>query len=648
MNFYPIVAGRSTKQWILPEVLENIYMRLDPKSLHLFFQTNRFLSNMYQKESFKAHLIDLQFRCTRIDTMPASEQYWRLFLSRMPCAGFGGRSTIPLPRGYVLENDDSSEYRLKINSSSSRALLSGTDNLTLFSMDLKTLRGVEIENDGKRIDYFGLSQEGNSVFLGSLEDGTLQWRNAETGECEKILNSETGEEECEKILNFADKEFPHLVAVKINGTRAISVHSDQAPLQHPTEGGPIAQFLGKVSKLWDLSTGECLHTLKHLTQSFSWLKMITADGTQFLSGSIDLNAKDFTEVLPSKKYEINIWNFTKEGTKDRVRSLAVTVLFSPISSMIASHQWLDIPVKFSANRERALFTSWGCNLKKNFEYWDLSEGRHIQQFEGDNSKALWTKFYSDGTRMLTYDKSCSSLKAWDPEEGKPVATFPLGNGKLSALKISPDGKQAYCLIETKEGSMIRFNVVDLLQPAQSPQNIAGSWKKPIARLKLTPDGLRVIGVLNADNVAIWNCAPLPHERIAHALLQGNEFSTLPPSIRKFVTDVQTSIGLTKYLKEVCVSQMVSMLDESKEGTAEDLSRIKQVVRWIEESPFKNQLQNWILDEYTTRLDHWISTQNFAQISLILNSVKHIAPDLYQELNEALEGLFGWDTTGGKN
>ena len=37
-----------------------------------------------------------------------------------------------------------------------------------------------------------------------------------------------------------------------------------------------------------------------------------------LSGSIDLNAKDFTEVLPSKKYEINIWNFTKEGTKDRV------------------------------------------------------------------------------------------------------------------------------------------------------------------------------------------------------------------------------------------------------------------------------------------------------------------------------------------
>ena len=102
--------------------------------------------------------------------------------------------------------------------------------------------------------------------------------------------------------------------------------------------------------------------------------------------------------------------------------------------MIASHQWLDIPVKFSANRERALFTSWGCNLKKNFEYWDLSEGRHIQQFEGDNSKALWTKFYSDGTRMLTYDKSCSSLKAWDPEEGEACRYFPTRKWQIKRIK----------------------------------------------------------------------------------------------------------------------------------------------------------------------------------------------------------------------
>ncbi len=89
-------------------------------------------------------------------------------------------------------------------------------------------------------------------------------------------------------------------------------------------------------------------------------------------------------------------------------------------------------------------------------------------------------------------------------------------------------------------------------------------------------------------------------------------------------------------KDDFVRKIVSLLD--KAVLEQDSHSIQQVLKQIEISPIKDQWQEWLLENYITRLDDLIVEQRSFQISHLLDTIGFIAPDLQQELTVALDCL----------
>lgn len=159
----------------------------------------------------------------------------------------------------------------------------------------------------------------------------------------------------------------------------------------------------KTVKLWNLDTGEEIHTLKGHTDSVMKVS-ISPDGKILASGSSDRTIK--------------LWNFT---TGQEIRTLqghgdAITDLaFSPDKKTIAS----------------------GSN-DKTIKLWNLGTGEEIRTYKGHISKVTSVAFSPDG-KVIAAGSSDKTIKLWNVSTGEEFRTLKGHNETVTQIAFSPDG-----------------------------------------------------------------------------------------------------------------------------------------------------------------------------------------------------------------
>ena len=382
-------------------------------------------------------------------------------------------------------------------------------------------------------------------------------------------------------LDLKDRDYPHLVALEINteGTRAISVHSDRR------ESGRC--FIAKISKLWELCNGragECLDVFVHpMTPFYSW-NMIGSDGTQFLSGSVDFEGVVKETFLKS---EIKIWSFKALEKEATVRTLDTAVCMRAHNY---AAPFLDFKAETTQDGSRALFLSQEGDAGNFLEFWSLTENQSIQRFRIGNKNIIQrVKLSPDGRWALTYCMMCEKepLELWDLSTGKCLHKIDSHcNRTLHGLTVSADWTHAYCLLEG--GGELFLKVVDLLNPEKSYEVDHFPMSKDMYSIpfQLTPDGMKLIST-DSLNLSVWNCAPLPHERLIYLLSQ---YVKLVLDEKDGWLELEWD-DATKSFTTEAHAEIESLLEQVQKS--ENPAYYSRVLEWIKTSGFQAELEQYL-------------------------------------------------------
>ncbi|MBE8987616.1 serine/threonine-protein kinase [Nostoc sp. LEGE 12450] len=267
----------------------------------------------------------------------------------------------------------------------------------------------------------------------------------------------------------------------------------------------------KTVKLWNLSSGEEIHTLEGHS-NWIWTVAFSPDSKTLASGSADKtiklwnvetgklvrtlegntdgvtsvafspDGKTLASGTASKDIRIKLWNVktgklirTLEGHTDGVPSVA----FSPDGKTLASGSW-DKTIKLwnlntgkeirtlKGNAESILsvaFAPDGVTLAsgskdKTIKLWNLNTGKEIRTLKGHKDKVNSVAFLPSGTEnglTLVSGSSDKTIKLWNPLTGKEIRTLDTGSGYIYAIAISPDG-------ETIAGGGSGENILKIWQP----------------------------------------------------------------------------------------------------------------------------------------------------------------------------------------
>jgi|GEM_PF-3990325 len=109
--------------------------------------------------------------------------------------------------------------------------------------------------------------------------------------------------------------------------------------------------------------------------------------------------------------------------------------------ILGSRRWRHgaavLSVAFSPDGKRALSASYDRTLK----LWDVESGKEVATWWGHAAWVSSVAFSPDGKRALSGSEDFT-LKLWDVESGKPLATWGPCRCGIYSVAFSPDGKRA--------------------------------------------------------------------------------------------------------------------------------------------------------------------------------------------------------------
>ncbi|QLE51895.1 serine/threonine protein kinase [Nostoc sp. C057] len=264
-----------------------------------------------------------------------------------------------------------------------------------------------------------------------------------------------------KLWNLASGEEIHTLEGHSNWIWTVAFSPDSKTL--------ASGSADKTIKLWNVETGKLVRTLEGNTDGVTSVAF-SPDGKTLASGTA------------SKDIKIKLWNLetgklirTLDGHTDGVPSVA----FSPDGKTLASGSW-DKTIKLwnlntgkeirtlKGNAESILSVAFAPDGKtlasgskdKTIKLWNLNTGKEIRTLKGHKDKVNSVAFLPSGTQnglTLVSGSSDKTIKLWNPLTGKEIRTLDTGSGYIYAIAISPDG-------ETIAGGGSGENILKIWQP----------------------------------------------------------------------------------------------------------------------------------------------------------------------------------------
>ena len=218
-------------------------------------------------------------------------------------------------------------------------------------------------------------------------------------------------------------------------------------------------------KLWDVSTGKMIKTLRTVRHFQISSIAISPNGKYAITGSYDSTLKtwdisNFKEIMtfhghngsvssvtfsPDSRFALSgssdgslrLWNISTGKEVKKMEVHHQPMLAVDYYTGRRERQWAPNPVSevaYSPNGINALSANYDGTLS----LWDVSTGREIRIFKGHNSSVYSVAISPDGKYALS-GSSDSTLKLWDILTGRDIKTFTGHFSAIVEVAFSPDG-----------------------------------------------------------------------------------------------------------------------------------------------------------------------------------------------------------------
>jgi len=222
----------------------------------------------------------------------------------------------------------------------------------------------------------------------------------------------------------------------------------------------------KTIKIWNLTTGQEIHTLKgHSAGVYS--VAISPDGRTLASGSNDKTIK--------------IWNLTTgqeihtlKGHSAGVRSVAI----SPDGRTLAS----------------------GSN-DKTIKIWNLTTGQEIHTLKGHSAGVRSVAISPDG-RTLASGSNDKTIKIWNLTTGQEIRTLNGHSAEVSSVAFSPDGRTLASGSRNDNDTIKIWNFTT----GQEISTLKKNGYYGVNSVAFSPDGRTLASGSYDTTITIWNLA----------------------------------------------------------------------------------------------------------------------------------------------
>jgi WD40 repeat protein len=348
-----------------------------------------------------------------------------------------------------------------------KSLVGGRDDRILFwdvysGKVIHTIKG----HTGKVVSV-GFSPDGNWLASASL-DRTIRVWSMPSGELDRII-----EDDSIKIIGFM-KQSEKLVSGGADQTiriwnlqlgkleRSLGAYArpldPSLPVALSADGGTIATSSPSHSvKLWDVSSGELLHTLQgHASDVFSIA--YSRDGHYLVSGSND--------------QAVRVWNL-RTGSLDNV---------------LKGHTESVLSVAISGDGQRIASASGDHSVK----IWDLVSGELVHDLEGHKEFSNVVAFSPDGKKLASGGGD-GAAKIWDAASGALLVNISDRRGEVD-LAFSPDGTE----VVTSSSLEVPTSIWDV----DSGGLVIDLQPGPNTAVAFSPDG-ETLAVADSE-IVLWN------------------------------------------------------------------------------------------------------------------------------------------------
>lgn len=181
------------------------------------------------------------------------------------------------------------------------------------------------------------------------------------------------------------------------GILALAISPDGTTLVSSGEDAKI--------NFWDLQTGKFKHTLRDHVSTITSLA-IAPNNEVLVSGSLD---------------GIKVWRFNYSPQR-------------PLYTLANRNN----PVSVMAINSNGYLLASG-NMNGKVQFWNLTEGTFISEFEPHEDEISGLAFSADGNNLITASND-RTIKIWDLASGQLLKTLIGHRGKIRTISLHPDGQ----------------------------------------------------------------------------------------------------------------------------------------------------------------------------------------------------------------